>query len=56
MAGQVAQISGHSLRVGAAQQLARDGHSMLKIMRIGGWKSPDFLARYLEHMDIDVWD
>lgn len=56
MAGQVGQISGHSLRVGAAQQLAKDGHSMLKIMRLGGWKSPEVLARYVEHMDIDVWE
>lgn len=56
MAAQVGQISGHSLRVGAAQQLAKDGHSMLKIMRLGGWKSPEVLARYVEHMDIDVWE
>lgn len=56
MAGRVDQISGHSLRVGAAQQLAKDGHSMLKIMRVGGWKSPEVLARYVENMDIDVWD
>lgn len=49
-------VSGHSLRVGAAQQLALNGRSLLQIMRIGGWRSPTVVARYIEHLDIDVWE
>jgi len=51
-----ASISGHSLRVGAAQQLARDGVGAMTIMRVGGWKSQTTLARYIEHLDVDVWE
>lgn len=36
----VARISGHSLRVGAAQQLVMNGVQLLPIMRAGGWRSP----------------
>ena len=31
------EISGHSLRVGAAQDLLIQGHDMAAIMRAGGW-------------------
>ncbi|SFD43925.1 hypothetical protein [Devosia psychrophila] len=55
MVDSIGKISGHSLRVGAAQQLAKDGHGVLKIMRVGGWKSPDVLSRYVERLDIDIW-
>ncbi|WP_332700992.1 tyrosine-type recombinase/integrase [Devosia sp.] len=48
-------VSGHSLRVGAAQQLVLDGHGILKIMRVGGWRSINVVARYVENVDIDVW-
>jgi integrase/recombinase XerD len=48
-------ISGHSLRVGAAQQLALNGRGILQIMRAGGWRSTNVVARYVEHMDLDVW-
>lgn len=48
--------SGHSLRVGAAQQLVLDGHGILKIMRVGGWRSMNVVARYVENVDVDVWN
>ena len=51
----VAQISGHSLRVGAAQSLAIDGRSVLEIMRVGGWRSITTVARYIENAKITVW-
>ncbi|WIJ23986.1 tyrosine-type recombinase/integrase [Devosia sp. RR2S18] len=48
-------VSGHSLRVGAAQQLTIDGHGVLQIMRAGGWKSMNVVARYIENVDLDLW-
>ena len=35
----VADLSGHSMRVGAAQDLMADGLGILPIMQAGGWKS-----------------
>jgi site-specific recombinase XerD len=51
----VHKVSGHSLRVGAAQQLTLEGRGILQIMRVGGWRSMNVVARYVENMDIDVW-
>ncbi len=51
----VASISGHSLRVGAAQQLTINGVQLLPIMRAGGWRSTNIVARYVENVDINVW-
>jgi integrase/recombinase XerD len=48
-------VSGHSLRVGAAQQLMLDGRGILEIMRAGGWRSISVVARYIESVDLDVW-
>lgn len=48
-------FSGHSLRVGAAQDLLRMGHDTAAIMRAGGWKSVNILARYLEKAEHNVW-
>lgn len=54
--GDVAEnVSGHSLRVGAAQQLTLDGKDILQIMRVGGWRSTNVVARYIENVDVDVW-
>ncbi len=50
------KVSGHSLRVGAAQQLTLDGKGILQIMRAGGWRSMNVVARYVENMDVDVWE
>ena len=56
LAGKGSDVSGHSLRVGAAQQLVLDGHGILKIMRVGGWRSMNVVARYVENLDVDVWE
>jgi integrase len=48
-------FSGHSMRVGAAQDLLCAGHDTVAIMRAGGWKSVNVLARYLEFAEHNVW-
>lgn len=48
-------ISGHSLRVGAAQTLLGDGHDQLRLMKAGGWKSATTVLRYVDRTEIDVW-
>lgn len=52
---QVSSFSGHSLRVGAAQDLLKRGFDTAAIMRAGGWKSINVLARYLEKAEHNVW-
>ena len=47
-----AKLSGHSLRVGAAQDMAAAGIDLGAIMHAGSWKSPDMVMRYIEHMDV----
>ena len=51
----VASFSGHSLRVGAAQDLLCSGFDTAAIMRAGGWKSVTVLGRYLELAEHNVW-
>ena len=51
----VDQFSGHSMRVGAAQDLLMRGVDTVGIMRAGGWKSLSVLARYLEFAEHNVW-
>lgn len=48
-------FSGHSLRVGAAQDLLQAGQDTASIMRAGGWRSVSVLARYLEQAEHNVW-
>ncbi|WP_223428715.1 tyrosine-type recombinase/integrase [Tateyamaria pelophila] len=48
-------FSGHSLRVGAAQDLLCAGYDAAAIMRAGGWKSINILGRYLELAEHNVW-
>jgi site-specific recombinase XerD len=52
---EVAEFSGHSMRVGAAQDLLKKGFDTAAIMRAGGWKSVNVLARYLEQAEQNVW-
>ena len=40
-------LSGHSLRVGAAQDLMKEGFSTLAIMTAGGWSNPEVVSRYV---------
>jgi integrase len=50
----VAALSGHSMRVGAAQDLMADGLGILPIMQAGGWKSTNVLGRYVEHAEVGL--
>lgn len=52
----IGDFSGHSMRVGAAQDLLRAGYDTIAIMRAGGWKSVEVLARYLENAEHNVWE
>jgi site-specific recombinase XerD len=52
---EVSVFSGHSMRIGAAQDLLKNGFDTAAIMRAGGWKSVNVLARYLEHAEHNVW-
>ena len=52
---EVDAFSGHSMRVGAAQDLLCAGHDTAAIMRAGGWKSINVLGRYLELAEHNVW-
>jgi len=51
-AARIAKLSGHSMRVGAAQDMAAAGIDLGAIMHAGGWKSPEMVMRYIEHMDV----
>jgi integrase/recombinase XerD len=42
-------LSGHSMRVGAAQDMMTAGFDQLAIMQAGGWKSTNVVARYVEN-------
>jgi len=46
------RISGHSMRVGAAQDLLKSGASMPMIMNKGRWAKTDTIMRYLENAAI----
>lgn len=46
-------ISGHSMRVGAAQDLLKSGASMPLIMNRGRWSKTDTVMRYLEGANIN---
>jgi AMMECR1 domain-containing protein len=41
-------ISGHSMRVGAAQDLLVNGASLPQIMVKGGWSKTDTVMRYID--------
>ncbi|WP_194727249.1 tyrosine-type recombinase/integrase [Noviherbaspirillum malthae] len=49
----IAGLSGHSGRVGAAQDMLANGRSLAQIMNRGGWKRPDTVMRYVEFTDSD---
>ena len=48
-------FSGHSMRVGAAQDLLCLGYDGVAIMKAGGWKSAQTLLRYIEAAEHNVW-
>ena len=43
------KLSGHSMRVGAAQDMMIAGLDHIAIMEAGGWKTVDMVARYVEN-------
>jgi site-specific recombinase XerD len=45
----IPHISGHSLRVGRAQDLVRNGATLPQIMVRGGWTKVDTVMRYVEN-------
>lgn len=45
-AGIRGRVSGHSLRVGSAQSLAKHGAGLVAMQKAGRWASPDMPARY----------
>jgi site-specific recombinase XerD len=49
-------ISGHSMRVGAAQDLLRAGASIPMIMNRGRWSKTDTVMRYLENSNTVSWE
>lgn len=48
----VSELSGHSMRIGAAQDLVSAGVDMLSVMQAGGWKTIHVVSRYVEAADI----
>lgn len=52
----IKKISGHSMRVGAAQDLLKSGASMPIIMQRGRWSKTDTVMRYLEHSIFSTQD
>ena len=48
-------ISGHSMRVGGAQDLLALGASLPQIMVKGGWIKPDTVMRYVERVRGNVY-
>lgn len=46
----IKNISGHSMRVGAAQDLLREGVSLPNIMNRGRWSKTDTVMRYVEQI------
>lgn len=47
-------LSGHSMRVGAAQDMFVAGIETLGIMVAGGWKSQTVLARYVANASTEA--
>ncbi|MBF0461635.1 MAG: tyrosine-type recombinase/integrase [Magnetococcales bacterium] len=45
-------ISGHSCRVGAAQDMVGEGIELPAVMQAGGWRSPVMVARYTEKLAV----
>ena len=48
----IQNISGHSMRIGAAQDMMLSGCDILPIMAAGGWKTINVVARYVEKADL----
>jgi integrase len=51
----VKRLTGHSLRRGAAQDLAAAGRTLLDIMRAGRWRGLDAVVRYVRDAPVEAW-
>ena len=51
----VSGISGHSMRVGGAQDLLGLGASLPQIVTKGGWSKTDTVMRYVERSSSNHW-
>jgi integrase len=51
-AGLDVQPSGHSTRVGPAQDMMAAGCELAAVMLAGGWRSPSMVARYTERLNV----
>ena len=49
----VRNLSGHSMRVGAAQDMMTRGFGILPIMKAGGWRSMNVVGRYVENAEFE---
>jgi integrase len=49
------QLSVQSLRIGAVQDLAMAGRSILEIMRAGRWRNAELVATYVRNAPVNVW-
>ena len=49
------EVSGHSLRDSAAQDLLTKGCDLAAIMRAGGWRSPSTVLNYIVKAQNNVW-
>ena len=47
----VTGISGHSSRVGAAQDMVRHGVELPAVMQAGGWRTAEMVGRYTRRLD-----
>ena len=48
----VRQLSGHSMRVGAAQDMMASGIGILTVMQAGGWRSMNIVGRYVQEASV----
>ena len=48
---EAARVSGHSSRVGAAQDMVRHGVELPAVMQAGGWRTPEMVSRYTRRLD-----
>ena len=46
------QLSGHSMRVGAAQDMMASGIGILPVMQAGGWRSMNIVGRYVQEVSV----
>ena len=48
------EVSEHSLRVGASQDLLIQGHNLASAMRAGAWTSVRVVSDYLRHAEHNI--